>query len=181
VSLKDYQRKRDFRKTTEPAGGKRSRRKGDLYIIQKHDARRPHYDFRLELDGALKSWAVPKGPSLDPADKRLAVQVEDHPLAYSEFEGIIPKGQYGGGTVMLWDRGRWAGAGDTSADFSNGKLKFELSGEKLRGGWTLVRMGGKANSQGKNWLLIKENDTHARTSGDLDVLEEQPERALLHK
>ncbi len=118
---------------------------------------------------------MPKGPSLDPADKRLAVQVEDHPLAYGEFEGIIPRGQYGGGTVMLWDRGRWAGAGDTSADFGNGKLKFELSGEKLRGGWTLVRMGGKAKSDGKNWLLIKENDEYARTGGgDLDVLEEQP-------
>ncbi|MGI8740584.1 MAG: non-homologous end-joining DNA ligase [Gammaproteobacteria bacterium] len=175
MSLKDYQRKRDFRKTTEPEGGKRSRRKGNLYIIQKHDARRPHYDFRLELDGALKSWAVPKGPSLDPGEKRLAVQVEDHPLAYGEFEGIIPKGQYGGGTVMLWDRGRWEGVGDIEASFRHGKLKFELSGEKLRGRWTLVRMGGKATSQGKNWLLIKEKDDIAGAGSAPDVLKEQPQ------
>jgi bifunctional non-homologous end joining protein LigD len=127
-------------------------------VIQKHAARRLHYDFRLELDGVLKSWAVPQGPSMDPGDKRLAVHVEDHPLAYGGFEGIIPKGQYGGGTVMLWDRGWWQPIEDPVAGYAKGKLKFRLHGERLQGGFTLVRMRGEG---GKNWLLIKERDESA--------------------
>ena len=110
-------------------------------MVQKHAARRLHYDLRLELDGTLKSWAVPQGPSLDPAERRLAVHVEDHPLDYGGFEGVIPKGEYGGGTVMLWDRGSWEALGDPAADYAAGKLKFRLHGERLQGGWTLVRMG----------------------------------------
>jgi bifunctional non-homologous end joining protein LigD len=175
VSLKEYQRKRDFGRTSEPKGRKRTGYAGNLYVIQKHAARRLHYDFRLELDGVLKSWALPKGPSCDPAEKRLAVQVEDHPLEYGDFEGIIPKSQYGGGTVMLWDRGHWEGLGDYKDSFRRGKLKFKLNGQKLRGGWTLVRMKGKAAEGGKNWLLIKERDDQARNAGAPDVLDEFPD------
>jgi bifunctional non-homologous end joining protein LigD len=175
VSLRDYQRKRDFYRTAEPKGRKRARGSGSLYVIQKHAARRLHYDFRLELDGVLKSWAVPKGPSLNPTEKRLAVQVEDHPLEYGQFEGIIPKGEYGGGTVMLWDRGQWEGVGDVERDYRKGRLRFKLQGEKLRGGWMLIRMQGRAADDGKNWLLIKESDDHARPAGAPDILDECPE------
>jgi bifunctional non-homologous end joining protein LigD len=175
VSLKQYQRKRDFRRTPEPRGRRRARRAGDLYVIQKHAARNLHYDFRLELDGTLKSWAVPKGPSYDPAEKRLAVQVEDHPLEYGEFEGIIPKGAYGGGTVMLWDVGRWEPIGDAREGYRKGKLRFRLDGEKLRGGWTLVRMRGKSGEGDKNWLLIKEKDEQVRAGGRPDILDERSE------
>ena len=133
------------------------------YIIQKHDASRLHYDFRLELDGVLKSWAVPKGPDLDPANKRLAMQVEDHPLEYGGFEGVIPKGQYGGGTVMLWDRGVWEPIGDPSKGFREGRLKFTLRGEKLQGAWMLVRKGGRKGEEGeRHWFLFKERDEFAR-------------------
>jgi len=142
------------------------------YLVQKHDARRLHYDFRLELDGVLKSWAVPKGPSLDPAQKRLAVHVEDHPLGYGDFEGTISEGMYGAGTVMLWDRGEWEPLSDPKEAYRAGKLKFRLHGQKLRGGWSLVRMRPKPGDEGENWLLIKENDDEARADGD--VLEEQP-------
>ena len=144
-----------------PAGTKRKsggRKAGLTFVVQKHAARRLHYDLRLELDGMLKSWAVPQGPSLDPAERRLAVHVEDHPLDYGSFEGVIPKGEYGGGTVMLWDRGSWEPSGDPAADYAAGKLKFRLHGERLRGGWTLVRMGGKAKEKQDLWLLIKERD-----------------------
>jgi bifunctional non-homologous end joining protein LigD len=157
-----YRAKRDFHKTSEPAG-KVGRVAGHSYLIQKHAARRLHYDFRLEMDGVLKSWAVTRGPSLDPADKRLAVHVEDHPLAYGKFEGTIPQGEYGGGTVMLWDRGSWTPVGDPRHGYEKGHLSFDLQGERLKGRWHLVRMGGKASGKRKeNWLLIKAHDEHAR-------------------
>ncbi len=159
-----YRAKRDFHKTPEPAG-KLGRAAGHSYLIQKHAARRLHYDFRLEMDGVLKSWAVTRGPSQDPADKRLAVHVEDHPLAYGKFEGIIPQGQYGGGTVMLWDRGSWTPVGDPHYGYEKGHLSFDLQGERLKGRWHLVRMGGKASGKKKeNWLLIKAHDEYAKES-----------------
>src|SRR6186713_318098 len=141
MGLQEYKRKRDFKKTPEPAG-KVAPAKGNSFVIQKHAATRLHYDFRLEMEGVLRSWAVPKGPSLDPAEKRLAVHVEDHPLDYGGFEGIIPKGQYGGGTVMLWDRGTWSPVGDPAEGMKRGHLKFDLSGEKLHGRWALVKTHG---------------------------------------
>ncbi len=166
MPLEDYDTKRDFSQTPEPRPVVRSSRGGNAFVIQKHAARRLHYDVRLELDGALKSWAVPKGPSLDPADKRLAVHVEDHPLDYAAFEGIIPKGEYGGGTVIVWDRGRWypegEAASDPSAAYRDGKLKFRLEGEKLRGAWMLLRLAGKRDENKDNWLLFKERDEEAR-------------------
>jgi bifunctional non-homologous end joining protein LigD len=164
MALSEYRRKRDFTKTPEPRGKAAPKKAGPLsFVIQKHAARRMHYDFRLELDGVLKSWALPKGPSLDPGEKRLAVHVEDHPLDYGGFEGVIPKGQYGGGTVLLWDRGRWTPEGpDPAQAYAKGALKFALDGEKLHGYWALVRMGGRAAKEGAdNWLLIKERDAEA--------------------
>src|ERR1700724_1247440 len=163
MALEEYRRKRDFRKTPEPAGNSPARKKAAAplsFVIQEHAARRLHYDFRLELDGVLKSWAVPKGPSLDPGEKRLAAHVEDHPLDYGEFEGVIPQGEYGGGTVLLWDRGTWIPLDpDPEAAYRKGSLKFTLKGEKLHGNWALVRMGGKAaRERRENWLLIKERD-----------------------
>src|SRR5262245_21992217 len=140
--LSEYREKRDFSHTPEPRGRK-GKRKGRLYVVQKHAATRLHYDFRLELDGVLKSWAVTRGPSLDPAEKRLAVRAEDHPLDYGEFEGIIPEGEYGGGTVMLWDRGIWTPEGDPHEGLRKGKLSFTLDGKRLKGGFTLVRMPGR--------------------------------------
>src|SRR5262245_966119 len=138
MGLREYQRKRHFQRTPEPVG-QLAKKSGHLFVVQKHDARNLHYDFRLELDGVLKSWAVPKGPSLDPAVKRLAMQVEDHPVEYGTFEGIIPEGEYGGGTVMLWDRGHWEPVGDPDEGYREGKFKFVLHGEKLLGRWMLVR------------------------------------------
>jgi bifunctional non-homologous end joining protein LigD len=167
-SLQRYKEKRHFERTPEPAG-RVERQHGHAYLIQKHAARRLHYDFRLELDGVLKSWAVTKGPSLDPAVRRLAVHVEDHPLAYGNFEGVIPQGQYGGGTVMLWDRGSWEPLGDVRKDYAAGKLKFLLHGDRLQGGWTLVRMHPRPGERGDNWLLIKERDEFA-VPGDEDAL-----------
>lgn len=167
--LTEYNRKRDFKKTQEPPGqSARHRGAPDTalsFVIQKHAARNLHYDFRLELDGTLVSWAVPKGPSLDPADKRLAVHVEDHPLSYGNFEGSIPKGQYGGGDVIVWDRGIWQPHGDPAKAYRDGKLKFTLVGEKLAGDWTLVRTRLRGSGDKEQWLLIKERDGEARPAG----------------
>lgn len=176
MGLAQYQQKRHFSRTPEPAG-KTVRNRGWHYAIQKHDASHLHYDFRLELDGVLKSWAVPKGPSLDPAVKRLAVQVEDHPVSYREFEGIIPQGEYGGGTVMLWDTGKWEPEGDPRAGLKAGKLKFKLYGQKLQGGWTLVRTHRSQDADKPQWLLIKERDQVSRPTSEGDILVEQPTSA----
>ena len=164
MALEEYKRKRDFKKTPEPPPEAVASRPGFSYLIQKHDATRLHYDLRLELDGVLLSWAVTKGPSLNPADKRLAVRTEDHPLSYGTFEGTIPKGQYGGGTVMLWDRGTWEPKGDPHVGLKKGHLAFILHGERLKGGWDLVRM--RSDGKKENWLLIKEKDDHARTEAE---------------
>ena len=165
MGLDEYRRKRDFEKTPEPRGQRQPRPKSELsFVIQKHAASHLHYDFRLELDGVLKSWAVPKGPDLDPANKRLAMQVEDHPLEYGGFEGIIPQGEYGGGTVMLWDRGTWEPLSDLAKGLGDGHLKFILRGEKLQGAWMLVRKGGRSAEEGeRRWFLFKERDQFART------------------
>ncbi|SHN79510.1 DNA ligase D [Bradyrhizobium erythrophlei] len=172
-SLSTYRKKRDFEKTSEPSGDATvAPSKQRRFVIQKHDATRLHYDFRLEFDGVFKSWAVTRGPSLDPHDKRLAVEVEDHPLDYGDFEGTIPKGQYGGGTVQLWDRGTWE-SDNPEKGFAKGDLKFTLHGDKLHGSWVLVRMrhdrtGGKRT----NWLLIKHRDEYAREGEGNDLLAE---------
>lgn len=170
MKLDTYRRKRDFRRTPEPRGNM-ARHTGYHYVIQKHDARRLHYDFRLELDGVLKSWAVPKGPSLDPHDKRLAVHVEDHPLDYGRFEGNIPKPAYGGGTVIVWDRGKWIPEGDARDGYRRGHLHFRLDGEKLRGDWKLVRTSGKTGGKDQ-WLLLKVDDAYA---SDIDIVETLPD------
>lgn len=179
MSLGEYNRKRDFEKTAEPPGRPGSSATGRSFVIQKHAATRLHYDFRLELDGALKSWSVPKGPSLDPAAKRLAVAVEDHPIDYGGFEGIIPKGQYGGGTVLLWDRGTWSPVGDAAASLAAGHLKFDLEGEKLHGRWALVRLqprpGRRGQDDDRSWLLVKDRDAHARPETEWNVTEVRPE------
>ena len=181
--LERYQRMRDFRATAEPRGDSRTGPKagspGTLpFVVQKHAATRLHYDFRLGWNGVLKSWAVTKGPSYYPGDKRLAVEVEDHPWEYRDFEGTIPKGQYGGGTVMVWDQGDWTPLDDVDQGLKDGHLKFELHGKKLKGAWVLVRMHGRAGGPGKtNWLLIKEKDKFARDSGDKAITEEKPNSA----
>ena len=172
--LDEYKHKRDFRRTPEPKPARKKSKTGDLFVVQKHRARQLHYDFRLELNGVLLSWAVPKGPSLDPSEKRLAVQTEDHPLDYGSFEGIIPEDEYGGGTVMLWDRGRWSPLEDFKAGLAKGTLKFKLDGQKLRGAWTLVRLKEKGSSTGKNWLLIKERDEEVRNEETFSVIDEEP-------
>jgi bifunctional non-homologous end joining protein LigD len=171
--LAEYRKKRDFVKTAEPAGrpvGARSKR-ALRFVIQKHAATRLHFDFRLELDGVMKSWAVPKGPSYDPAVRRLAMQVEDHPIEYNTFEGTIPKGEYGGGTVMLWDRGTYEaeeGGGEDAlrAGYERGDLKFILHGKRLKGGWVLVRMR-RGEDERPQWLLIKHRDETANPEYDV--------------
>jgi bifunctional non-homologous end joining protein LigD len=169
--LAEYNRKRDFTKTAEPSGKRRSSKSGNSFVVQKHAATRLHWDFRIEVDGVLKSWAVTKGPSPDPADKRLAVRTEDHPLSYGEFEGIIPKGEYGGGTVMLWDRGTWAPIeGKSASDLDEGHLHFTLDGERMKGEWLLVRMKGRPGEKRENWLLRKVQDEFAERG---DTLVEQ--------
>jgi bifunctional non-homologous end joining protein LigD len=162
AQLAEYNAKRDFKKTAEPAGKRENSAGGNLFIVQKHAATRLHWDFRLEVDGVLKSWAVTKGPSLDPDDKRLAVRTEDHPLSYAEFEGSIPKGEYGGGTVMLWDKGTWEPVeGKSAKDIDKGHLHFILHGERMKGEWLLVRMKGRPGEKRENWLLRKIGDAHA--------------------
>ena len=159
--LAEYKAKRDFGKTPEP-GAKRSRVKGNSFVIQKHAARRTHFDFRLEHDGVLKSWAVTRGPSLDPSQKRLAVMTEDHPLEYGGFEGVIPKGEYGGGPVMIWDEGTWEPLDDPDEGLRKGDLKFRLHGHRLNGDFVLVRMKPRKEDRGRqNWLLIKKRDDYA--------------------
>src|SRR5208282_26306 len=172
MTLSAYRGKRDFDKTGEPQGapiGKLRRSSTGRFVVQKHAARRSHYDFRLELNGVLKSWAVAKGPSLVPGEKRLAVEVEDHPLEYGEFEGNIPKGEYGAGTVIVWDKGSWRPLHDPVKSLAKGHLEFELQGEKLRGRWHLVRMTPKPREKHQNWLLIKGDDEAARTRQDADI------------
>jgi len=173
MSLQAYHAKRKFDATPEPRG-KPGRRKGSQFVIQKHAARRLHYDLRLELDGVMKSWAVTRGPSLVPGEKRLAVQVEDHPIDYNKFEGTIPQGQYGGGTVLIWDRGEWLPEGDPHKGLAKGHLSFRLEGKKLHGSWHLVRMHGRPGDKKANWLLIKAHDEAARSPKDADILEEEP-------
>src|SRR4051794_19762577 len=161
MGLQAYHAKRKFGVTPEPRG-RAARRKGHAFVIQKHAARRLHYDLRLELDGVMKSWAVTRGPSLVPGEKRLAVRVEDHPVEYNTFEGTIPQGEYGGGTVLIWDRGRWIPDGDPHVGLKKGRLDFTLEGKKLQGRWHLVRMRGGARESKENWLLIKARDEWAR-------------------
>jgi bifunctional non-homologous end joining protein LigD len=172
MGLQTYRTKRRFDVTPEPRG-KRSRAIGNAFVIQKHAATRLHYDLRLELDGVMKSWAVTRGPSLVPGEKRLAVQVEDHPVEYNKFEGTIPKGQYGGGTVMIWDRGTWEPLGDPHKGLAKGHLDFRLNGQKLHGEWHLVRMHRRPGEKRDNWLLIKAQDEAARSERDPDILEEE--------
>ena len=162
MALEIYRKKRKFDVTSEPRGRKVARG-GNRYVIQKHAASRLHYDLRLELDGVMKSWAVTRGPSLDPSEKRLAVHVEDHPIEYNTFEGTIPQGEYGGGTVMIWDRGRWFPEGDPHKGYAKGHLEFTLDGEKLHGRWHLVRMRSRDKDRHENWLLIKGKDEAARS------------------
>jgi bifunctional non-homologous end joining protein LigD len=171
--LKTYQAKRRFGVTAEPKGSV-ARKRGHAFVVQKHAARRLHYDLRLELDGVMKSWAVTRGPSFVPGEKRLAVEVEDHPIAYNKFEGTIPQGEYGGGTVMIWDRGHWEPENDPHKGLAKGHIAFKLHGDKLHGGWHLVRMHRRPGEKRNNWLLIKQHDGAERSARDKDILEERP-------
>jgi bifunctional non-homologous end joining protein LigD len=186
MALEEYKRKRKFEHTPEPPP-KVGKKTGHRFVVQKHDATRLHYDFRLEMDGVLKSWAVPKGPSLDPADKRLAMQVEDHPVSYFDFEGIIPEDNYGAGTVMVWDVGTWqplsavpvngkyvpGREAEAAAMLAKGDLKFRLDGKKLKGDFALVKMRGRRpGSKGNEWLLIKKHDDAAVEAYDIDEFDE---------
>jgi bifunctional non-homologous end joining protein LigD len=181
MSLKKYREKRNFKISPEPQGnskdGQQEKAKSDLiFVVQKHRASQLHYDFRLEYNGTLLSWAVPKGPSLDPSVKRLAMQVEDHPIEYAKFEGVIPKGEYGGGTVMVWDIGTWTQEqSDVEAALKKGDLKFTLHGKKLRGSWVLVRTRGFGGSSKPTWLLIKHRDEYA---SDVDITQTKPKSVL---
>jgi bifunctional non-homologous end joining protein LigD len=168
MALEEYKRKRHFDKTPEPPPAV-PKKTGNRFVVQKHRATRLHYDFRLEMDGVLKSWAVPKGPSLDPTDKRLAMQVEDHPVSYFDFEGIIPPGNYGAGTVMVWDLGTWEPVGDAHAMFAKGDFKFRLDGQKLKGSFVLAHMRSRRpGSKGTEWLLIKHRDEFVQPGYDID-------------
>jgi bifunctional non-homologous end joining protein LigD len=174
MPLAEYRRKRKFDETPEPAGAEHPA-KGNTFVVQKHDASHLHYDFRLEMDGVLKSWAVPKGPSMNPAEKRLAMAVEDHPLDYGGFEGTIPEENYGAGTVMVWDNGRYDAEGGVPAakQFANGEMKFTLHGKKLRGSFALVHTGKRSADprRARQWLLIKHRDEYADAAWDLDALD----------
>jgi bifunctional non-homologous end joining protein LigD len=171
-SLAAYQAKRNFSVTSEPKA-KRSPARGNRFVVQKHDARRLHYDLRLEMDGVLKSWAVTRGPSLVPGEKRLSVHTEDHPLKYIDFEGVIPAGQYGGGTMIVWDQGRWIPDGDPHDAYARGRLTFTLDGARLKGKWHLVRTRGKPGQRSEQWLLLKSDDEAARTPDGPDILEQE--------
>jgi bifunctional non-homologous end joining protein LigD len=174
MPLEEYRKKRKFKETPEPAGRvSKSRSRELVFVVQKHDATSLHYDFRLEVNGVMVSWAVPKGPSLNPAEKRLAMMTEDHPLEYNNFEGVIPEGHYGAGPVMVWDRGIWRAEGDQPADkqIARGELKFVLLGEKLRGGFVLVR------TSDKKWLLIKHRDDYVDPAWDIHAA--QLDRSVL--
>ena len=181
MSLKEYAQKRHFNVSPEPSGkaAPAKNRNALVYVIQKHRATALHYDFRLEWNGVLLSWAVPKGPSLDSSVKRLAMQVEDHPMEYASFEGVIPEGEYGGGTVMVWDEGTWTPESpDVNAALAKGDLKFTLHGKKLQGSWVLVRTHGWGSSSGKSWLLIKHRDQYTATK---DVTIEKPRSIVSNK
>jgi bifunctional non-homologous end joining protein LigD len=168
MALEEYKRKRDFTQTPEPPP-KLGKGRQQRFVVQKHRATRLHYDFRLEMNGVLKSWAVPKGPSLDPADKRLAMQVEDHPVSYFDFEGTIPEGNYGAGTVMVWDVGTWEPEGDAHQMLAKGDLKFRLNGKKLKGSFALIHMKARRpGSKGTEWLLIKHHDAYDQPGYDID-------------
>jgi bifunctional non-homologous end joining protein LigD len=172
MPLEEYRRKREFGTTPEPPGRVQRRGRRRIFVVQKHDASRLHYDFRLAINGVLVSWAVPKGPSMNPADKRLAVRSEDHPLEYAEFEGVIPPGQYGAGTVMVWDTGTYEPQDSRPPDeqLARGKIDVVLQGMKLRGGFTLVETGNRSAkpSQKERWLLIKHRDEHADPSWNVE-------------
>src|ERR1700681_1478716 len=182
MPLNEYRKKRDFKISPEPSGEKaapKPPKSSLIYVIQKHRASHLHYDFRLESNGTLLSWAVPRGPSLDPSVKRLAMQVEDHPVEYAEFEGVIPEGEYGGGTVMVWDKGTWSPQSDIAASLAKGDLKFSLRGEKLKGSWVLVRTRGYGSSSKTAWLLIKHRDLFA--SSKIDVVQEMPRSVVSNR
>src|SRR5213595_3812040 len=179
MTLKPYTAKRDFEVTPEPKGRKAKKAKAQplSFVIQKHWASRLHYDFRLELDGVLLSWAVPKGPSFDPAEKRMAIPVEDHPVSYGGFEGTIPPRQYGAGNVIVWDRGHWEPVGDPHEGMTKGKLLFKLHGEKLAGLWELVRIAKPGDKQ-EPWILFKKRDEWARPLGEYDVIAALPDSVV---
>jgi bifunctional non-homologous end joining protein LigD len=183
MPLNEYRKKRDFKISPEPSGEKtapKAPKSSLIYVIQKHRASQLHYDFRLEFRGTLLSWAIPKGPSLDPSVKRLAMQVEDHPVEYASFEGVIPEGEYGGGTVMVWDQGTWTPESqDVAAALEKGDLKFTLHGEKLKGSWVLVRTRGYGSGSKTSWLLIKHRDEFA--SADVDVAQDMPRSAVSNR
>jgi bifunctional non-homologous end joining protein LigD len=183
MPLNEYRKKRDFKISPEPSGDqseKKSQAPSGIYVVQKHRATQLHYDFRLEWDGTLLSWAVPKGPSLNPSVKRLAMQVEDHPIEYAKFEGVIPEGEYGGGTVMVWDIGTWTPeVPDPAAALRKGDLKFALQGKKLKGSWVLVETHGYGSSSKKSWLLIKHRDEFASTAKN--ITEEMPRSAISNR
>jgi bifunctional non-homologous end joining protein LigD len=174
-ALKTYRDKRNFDATPEPAAGGVPNEEARAFVIQKHWATRLHYDFRIELEGTMKSWAVPKGPSFDPTDKRMAMHVEDHPISYNEFEGTIPEGNYGAGKVIIWDKGVWIPLEDPHKGYRDGKLKFELRGHKMRGRWALVRMKGRGQGKQDPWLLIKEKDEFVRPATEYSVVDEMPD------
>src|SRR3569623_1841700 len=171
-TLSTYRQKRDFSKTSEPAG-EVDDNNGHRVVIHKHSATADHYDLRLEIGGVLKSWAVPKGPSLNPADKRYAAQTEDHPLEYIDFEGVLPEGEYGGGPMIVWDTGTFAPMNDVQEGLAKGDFKFRLWGEKLKGGWVLIRMKPKKGETDSNWLFVKEKDTGVDIA--TDILAARPE------
>ncbi len=174
MKLDDYRDMRDLQRSGEPDDGATDGEESEpIFVVQEHHASSLHYDFRLEHDGVLVSWAVPKGPSLDPAQKRLAVKVEDHPRSSADFEGIIPEGEYGAGTVLVWDRGNYEAETDVAAGLEDGRLEVELVGQKLRGGWALVKFG---DPEEDNWLLVKKDDEYANREGD--ILDEEPESVI---